>query len=132
MSSGAAPGLHPRDPDRARRRVPGRGAGGAARLRRLRCVAGDPRLGARILEQAQKESTMSLPQIVSRDEWLAARKDLLAKEKELTRRRDALSIERRNLPMVQIDKEYVFEGPDGPATLLDLFDDRLQLMVQHF
>jgi predicted dithiol-disulfide oxidoreductase (DUF899 family) len=75
---------------------------------------------------------MSLPQIVSRDEWLAARKDLLAKEKELTRRRDALSVERRNLPMVQVDKEYVFEGPDGPASLLDLFDERLQLMIQHF
>src|SRR5512133_1053710 len=132
MSSGAPPGLHPRDPDRARRRVPSRGAGGTTGLRRLRRVAGHPRLGARPLEQATKESTMSLPQIVSRDEWLAARKELLAKEKELTRRRDALSSERRNLPMVEIDKEYVFQGPDGDATLLDLFDDRLQLMVQHF
>jgi predicted dithiol-disulfide oxidoreductase (DUF899 family) len=75
---------------------------------------------------------MSLPQIVSRDEWLAARKDLLAKEKELTRRRDALSAERRNLPMVAVDKDYVFEGPDGPASLLDVFDERLQLMIQHF
>ena len=56
---------------------------------------------------------MSLPQIVSRDEWVAARKALLAKEKELTRRRDALNAERRRLPMVEIDKDYVFEGPDG-------------------
>jgi predicted dithiol-disulfide oxidoreductase (DUF899 family) len=75
---------------------------------------------------------MSLPKVVSRDEWLAARKELLVKEKELTRRRDALSVDRRNLPMVRVEKEYVFEGPDGSATLLDLFDGRLQLMLQHF
>ena len=58
---------------------------------------------------------MSLPQVVSRDEWLAARKALLAKEKEPTRARDALNAERRRLPMVRIDKDYVFEGPDGPG-----------------
>jgi predicted dithiol-disulfide oxidoreductase (DUF899 family) len=75
---------------------------------------------------------MSLPKIVSRDEWLAARKELLAKEKELTRRRDALSAERRRLPMVEIEKDYRFEGPDGPATLLDMFDGRHQLIVGHF
>ena len=75
---------------------------------------------------------MSLPDVVSRDEWLAARKELLAKEKELTRRRDALNVERRMLPMVAIDKEYVFEGPDGKATLLDLFEGRRQLIVAHF
>ncbi|MGH8986012.1 MAG: DUF899 domain-containing protein [Acidimicrobiia bacterium] len=75
---------------------------------------------------------MSLPQVVSRDEWLAARKELLAKEKELTRARDALTADRRRLPMVKIDKEYVFEGPDGEATLLDLFDGRRQLVVGHF
>jgi len=57
---------------------------------------------------------MSLPRVVSRDEWLAARKELLVKEKELTRRRDALNAERRLLPMVRIDKDYVFEGPSGP------------------
>ena len=56
---------------------------------------------------------MSLPRVVSRDEWLDARKALLAKEKALTRARDALNTERRELPMVEIDKEYVFEGPDG-------------------
>lgn len=75
---------------------------------------------------------MSLPQIVSRDEWLDARKALLAREKEMTRARDALSTDRRRLPMVRIDKEYVFDGPDGPATLLDMFDGRRQLMVGHF
>jgi len=75
---------------------------------------------------------MSLPQVVSRQEWTAARKELLAKEKAATRARDALNAERRRLPMVRIDKEYVFEGPDGKATLLDLFDGRLQLIVAHF
>lgn len=73
-----------------------------------------------------------LPKIVTRDEWLAARKELLTKEKEATRARDALNAERRRLPMVEIDKEYVFEGPDGKASLLDLFDGRSQLIVGHF
>jgi predicted dithiol-disulfide oxidoreductase (DUF899 family) len=75
---------------------------------------------------------MSLPDVVSRQEWLTARKELLAKEKELTRRRDALNAERRMLPMVEIEKPYVFDGPDGDATLLDLFEDRRQLIVIHF
>lgn len=75
---------------------------------------------------------MTLPQIVSREEWLVARKELLAKEKELTRARDALNADRRRLPMVEIDKDYVFEGPDGKARLLDLFDGRRQLIVYHF
>jgi predicted dithiol-disulfide oxidoreductase (DUF899 family) len=75
---------------------------------------------------------MSLPKIVARDDWLAARKELLAKEKELTRRRDALNAERRELPMVEIEKDYVFEGPDGEARLLDLFEGRSQLFVGHF
>ena len=75
---------------------------------------------------------MSLPDVVSRDEWLAARMDLLAKEKDLTRRRDALNAERRRLPMVRIEKDYRFEGPDGEATLLDLFEGRRQLMIGHF
>jgi predicted dithiol-disulfide oxidoreductase (DUF899 family) len=75
---------------------------------------------------------MSLPEIVSRDEWLAARKKLLTKEKELTRTRDALSAQRRRLPMVRIDKDYVFEGPQGKDSLLDLFDGRRQLIVGHF
>src|SRR5947208_13418284 len=75
---------------------------------------------------------MSLPEVVSREEWLDARKALLAEEKELTRQRDALSTKRRELPMVEIDKEYVFDGPDGEATLLDLFEGRRQLIVVHF
>ena len=75
---------------------------------------------------------MSLPQIVDREEWVAARKALLAKEKSLTRQRDALNADRRNLPMVEITKEYVFEGPDGKVGLLDLFEGRLQLIVGHF
>jgi predicted dithiol-disulfide oxidoreductase (DUF899 family) len=74
----------------------------------------------------------SLPHVVSRDEWLVARKELLAKEKELTRRRDALNAERRRLPMVRIEKDYVFEGPDGKVGLLDLFEGRRQLIVGHF
>jgi predicted dithiol-disulfide oxidoreductase (DUF899 family) len=75
---------------------------------------------------------MSLPQVVSRDEWVTARKALLVKEKDLTRRRDALNAERRMLPMVKIDKDYVFEGPNGKASLLDMFEGRLQLIVRHF
>jgi predicted dithiol-disulfide oxidoreductase (DUF899 family) len=78
------------------------------------------------------ESQRNLPQVASRDEWLAARKELLAREKELTRARDALNAERRRLPMVRVDKDYVFEGPDGKASLLDLFDGRRQLIVGHF
>jgi predicted dithiol-disulfide oxidoreductase (DUF899 family) len=75
---------------------------------------------------------MSLPRISTREEWLAARKELLDKEKELTRQRDALNIERRNLPMVEVDKEYVFEGPKGKARLIDMFDGRRQLIIYHF
>jgi predicted dithiol-disulfide oxidoreductase (DUF899 family) len=75
---------------------------------------------------------MSLPEIVSREEWLAARNELLAKEKELTRARDALNTERRRLPMVKVEKKYVFEGPEGKVGLSDLFDGRRQLIVRHF
>jgi predicted dithiol-disulfide oxidoreductase (DUF899 family) len=74
---------------------------------------------------------VALPEIVSREEWLAARVELLAREKELTKRRDALNADRRRLPMVRIDKEYVFEGPDGKVTLAGLFCDCSQLIVQH-
>jgi predicted dithiol-disulfide oxidoreductase (DUF899 family) len=75
---------------------------------------------------------MSLPQVVSPEEWRAARIQLLEEEKALTRARDALNVKRRQLPMVRIEKEYTFEGPDGKATLLDLFDGCLQLIVGHF
>jgi predicted dithiol-disulfide oxidoreductase (DUF899 family) len=79
-----------------------------------------------------KTAKIELPKIVTPAEWLEARKELLAKEKELTRRRDLLNAERRRLPMVRIENDYVFEGPNGKASLLDLFEDRLQLLVYHF
>src|ERR1700722_4473167 len=75
---------------------------------------------------------MDDPRVVSRAEWLAARRSLLAQEKEFTRQRDALNTERRKLPMVEIDKGYIFRGPDGRAPLPDLFKDRGQLLVYHF
>jgi predicted dithiol-disulfide oxidoreductase (DUF899 family) len=75
---------------------------------------------------------MSLPKIATRDEWLAARKALLQKEKELTKQRDALSTDRRRLPMVEIEKDYVFDGPKGPVRLIDMFDGRAQLIIYHF
>ena len=68
---------------------------------------------------------MNLPPIVSPTEWQAARDELLAKEKDATRARDALAAERRRLPRVQIEKDYTFDGPDGQATLPDLFEGRL-------
>ena len=74
---------------------------------------------------------MSLPDVVSREQWLEARRRLLAREKEFTRSHDALNADRRRLPMVKVDKEYVFEGPDGPVTLAQLFGDKRQLIVQH-
>jgi len=70
--------------------------------------------------------------VVSQDEWIEARKRFLAKEKEFTRRRDELSRERRELPWTRVDKQYVFDGPSGKATLADLFAGRHQLIVQHF
>jgi predicted dithiol-disulfide oxidoreductase (DUF899 family) len=75
---------------------------------------------------------MTLPKIASRDEWLAARKELLVKEKDFTHRRDAQNTERRNLPMVEIYKDYEFEGPDGRVRLIDLFEGRPQLIIYHF
>ena len=75
---------------------------------------------------------MSLPEIVTRDEWLAARTALLEQEKELTRRRDALSAERRRLPMVEVTEDYRFTGPQGEVGLADLFEGRRQLIIYHF
>ncbi|WP_405544173.1 DUF899 domain-containing protein [Streptomyces phaeochromogenes] len=74
----------------------------------------------------------NLPEVVSREEWLAARRELLAKEKELTRARDRVNADRRRLPMVRVDKPYTFEGPDGTVSLLDLFEGRPQLVMHHF
>ena len=74
----------------------------------------------------------NLPPVVSAEEWQTALDALRAKEKEATRARDALAAERRRLPRVQIEKDYVFDGPAGNATLLDLFDGRRQLLLYHF
>lgn len=78
------------------------------------------------------KSTIDHPKVVSRAEWLVARKALLAKEKELTRHRDAVNAERRRLPMVKIEKTYVFDTPGGKKSLGELFGDKSQLMVYHF
>ena len=72
---------------------------------------------------------MKTPPIVSPEEWKAAREELLVKEKELTRARDALAAERRRMPWMAVEKDYRFEGPDGPVSLLDLFEGRRQLIV---
>lgn len=76
--------------------------------------------------------TKTLPKVVSQAEWQAAHQKLLAKEKKATRERDALAAERRRQPIVRIDKEYVFEGPNGKVSLLDLFEGRHQLIIYHF
>lgn len=76
--------------------------------------------------------TIPLPQIVSRAEWLAARKALLAEEKALTRARDALAAKRRRLPMVRVEKNYVFTGPEGHVSMKELFAGKRQLYVHHF
>jgi len=79
------------------------------------------------MKLAEKET-----EVVSPAEWLVARKDLLTREKEFTRQRDALSAARRKLPMVKVEKDYHFEGSDGSESLADLFDGRSQLIVYHF
>jgi len=75
---------------------------------------------------------MELHKVVSSEEWLDARIELLRKEKEITRLRDAVSAERRALPWVRIEKEYVFDAPEGKVSLADLFDGRSQLIVKHY
>jgi predicted dithiol-disulfide oxidoreductase (DUF899 family) len=75
---------------------------------------------------------MSRARVVSREEWSAALEQLRVKEKQATRARDALAAERRRLPRVRIEKAYAFQGPDGKATLLDLFEGRRQLLLYHF
>jgi predicted dithiol-disulfide oxidoreductase (DUF899 family) len=79
-----------------------------------------------------KESTMSLPRIATRAEWQRVRNELLAKEKNLTRRHDEISVDRRNLPMVEVEENYRFIGPDGTIGLIDMFEGRDQLIVYHF
>jgi predicted dithiol-disulfide oxidoreductase (DUF899 family) len=72
---------------------------------------------------------MEKPKIVSRDEWLAAREELLVKEKRLTRERDALAAARRRMPWLEVEKQYAFDGPNGKVSLLDLFEGRRQLIL---
>jgi predicted dithiol-disulfide oxidoreductase (DUF899 family) len=74
---------------------------------------------------------VAYPDVVTREQWLSARKRLLEQEKKSTRERDALNAERRRLPMVLIDKDYRFAGPAGEASLADLFGDSRQLIIQH-
>lgn len=83
-------------------------------------------------QESSVEVNMTFPQVVSREEWLAARRRLLAKEQELIRRRDALKSDRRQLPMVRVEKDYLFEGARGRVGLAELFDGCRQLIVQHF
>src|ERR1700749_4314873 len=78
------------------------------------------------------KSQMKTPPIVSAQEWEAAREQMLVKEKAFTRARDALAAERRRMPWMAVEKQYAFEGPDGPATLLDLFQGRRQLVMYRF
>src|SRR5579862_5662271 len=90
---------------------------------------------ARVKEKIKNMSTKQkkgIPSIVSQSEWATARKKLLVKEKAMTRALDALAAERRRLPMVAIEKEYVFDGPAGKVSLLDLFEGRRQLVLYHF
>jgi predicted dithiol-disulfide oxidoreductase (DUF899 family) len=86
-----------------------------------------------IAEHLEEEpmATGNLPNVVSEDEWLTARRQLLDREKRLTRERDTLAADRRRLPMVRIEKDYRFTGPDGEVGLLDLFENREQLLLQH-
>ncbi|MFN6546738.1 DUF899 family protein [Mycolicibacterium nivoides] len=72
------------------------------------------------------------PDVATRDEWLEARKKLLAAEREVTHLRDAVNAQRRRLPMVKVDKDYTFEGPNGEVRLVDLFEGRSQLYIHHF
>jgi predicted dithiol-disulfide oxidoreductase (DUF899 family) len=77
-------------------------------------------------------NTIEYPPVVSRADWLEARKKLLTKEKELTHLRDQINTERRLLPMVQVEEPYAFEGPQGTVRLIDLFEGRQQLIIYHF
>ena len=84
-----------------------------------------------VVDDYLKEQPMTAPSCPPQ-EWDAAREELLVKEKELTRARDALAAERRRMPRMAVEKAYAFEGPDGRASLLDLFEGRRQLIVYRF
>src|SRR6202000_3218493 len=72
------------------------------------------------------------PNVVSRADWVAARKELLLREKQLTRQRDEIDRQRRAVPWGKVEKNYIFEGPNGRQSLADLFEQRSQLIVSHF
>ncbi|RYG47495.1 DUF899 domain-containing protein [bacterium] len=78
------------------------------------------------------ETGLPKPEVTTQEAWLAARKELLAEEKELTKQMDRVSARRRRLPMVKIEKDYTFDGPEGKVSLLDLFEGKHQLIVYHF
>src|ERR1044072_3527413 len=80
-------------------------------------------------DNEKNDIAMKTPPIVSAEEWEAARQQLLVKEKALTRARDALAAGRRRMPWLEVPKKYEFEGPSGKVSLLDLFEDRCQLIV---
>jgi predicted dithiol-disulfide oxidoreductase (DUF899 family) len=110
----------------------------------VRGATADPALGAprsevnrespqrKEIRRMKTETPTPIHTVVSREEWLEARKALIAKEKELTRLRDRLAAERRALPWVRVEKQYVFDAPQGKVTLADLFDGRSQLFIKHF
>ena len=93
--------------------------------------AAEIRLNSEERKNQDAKSKIENPKVLSREEWLAARKKLLAKEKQLTRERDALAAERRQLPWVKVEKDYVFDGPNGKVTLADLFNGKSQLIIYH-
>src|SRR5213596_3354259 len=84
------------------------------------------------MKTESEKTQMNHPKVASRDQWLAARRDLLKDEKELTRRSDELARRRQELPWVRIDKQYRFETDEGSASLADLFQGSSQLLVYHF
>src|SRR5947208_16338314 len=82
--------------------------------------------------KSKTDASEANPKVVSPEEWEAARQQLLVEEKELTRARDALAAKRRRMPRMAVEKDYRFEGPNGPASLLDLFEGRRQLIIYRF
>src|SRR5215470_10212270 len=90
------------------------------------------RLVCRQGTRTHQEDDMDIPPVVSEPEWLTARTQLLAKEKEVTRAKDAVDAARAELPMTEVTKEYTFTGPAGPAGLGELFEGRRQLITYHF
>src|SRR2546428_12802972 len=86
----------------------------------------------RMMQVKLQKTQVSSPKVVSQADWLVARKQLLTKEKEFPRQRDALNAERRALPWVKVEKQYVFDGSSGKLTLAQLFNGRSQLFIKHF